>query len=407
MNTLFEPIILPNGTVIKNRFFKSAMNEAMGTRNLQPKKEVVNLYRQWAQGGAGLVVTGNVMVDPTSLAEPGNVVFNEQSDMTTLKEWAQAGRTNGTAIMVQINHSGKQAPKTVNKQPVAPSVVPIEGSMANLFNAPRALSREEIKDLVQKFTTAAKVAKDAGFSGVQIHAAHGYLINQFLSPHDNRRTDEYGGNRDNRMRFLVEIYQGMRTACGADFPIGMKINSADFREGGFSEEDSLYVIQEMENLGLDFIEISGGNYEKPTMSASTSKGKNKVFFADYSKRLKNLVKIPVIVTGGIRSVESMVEVLETNTADFIGLARPMAIDPAIPNKIAEGSYETIETHHLSTGIKALDRKVASLLGIVYYQLLMHQYAKGKTPQVTRNAWPSLLHALYTQGLAGLFPQRAK
>lgn len=406
-NLLFTPITLPNGTTIKNRFFKSAMSEGMGTRDFQPKKNITTLYKRWAEGGTGLIITGNIMVDPKRTAEPGNIVFDKNSNMEILKNWAKQGQQHGAKVMVQLNHPGKQAPKTIAKETVAPSAVPLGNGLNKLFSTPRALTTSEVEELVQKFVTSAKVAKEAGFSGVQIHAAHGYLISQFLSPHDNRRTDKYGGSLENRMRFLKEIYLGMREELGKDFTIGIKINSTDFKEDGLTEEDSLETIVELANLGLDFVEISGGTYERPAMMGATSKSTNQVFFAEYSKKLKQKIEIPVVVTGGIRSINAMNTLLNDNTTDFIGIARPLTIDPNIPNKIKQGTYTIVETTRVSTGVKKLDKIFGSLLGIVYYQVLMQNIAKGKEPKATKNAWPSLIQAVYNQGLAVLFPQRAK
>lgn len=406
-NLLFTPITLPNGTTIKNRFFKSAMSEGMGTRDFQPKKNIATLYKRWAEGGTGLIITGNIMVDPKGTAEPGNIVFDKNSNMEILKNWANQGQQHGAKIMVQLNHPGKQVPKTIAKETVAPSAVPLGNGLNKLFSTPRALTTSEVEELVQKFVTSAKVAKEAGFSGVQIHAAHGYLISQFLSPHDNRRTDKYGGSLENRMRFLKEIYLGMREELGKDFTIGIKINSTDFKEDGLTEEDSLKTIIKLANLGLDFVEISGGTYERPAMMGATSKSTNQVFFAEYSKKLKQKIEIPVVVTGGIRSINAMNTLLNDSTTDFIGIARPLTIDPNIPNKIKQGTYTIVETTRVSTGVKKLDKIFGSLLGIVYYQVLMQNIAKGKEPKVTKNAWPLLIQAVYNQGLAVLFPQRAK
>ena len=379
----------------------------MGTRDFQPKKNIATLYKRWAEGGTGLIITGNIMVDPKGTAEPGNIVFDKNSNMEILKNWAKQGQQHGAKVMVQLNHPGKQAPKTVSKQTVAPSAVPLGNGLNKLFSTPRALATNEVEELIQKFVTSAKVAKEAGFSGVQIHAAHGYLISQFLSPHDNRRTDKYGGSLENRMRFLKEIYLGMREELGKNFTIGIKINSTDFKEDGLTEEDSLKTIIELADLGLDFVEISGGTYERPAMMGATSKSTNQVFFAEYSKKLKQKIEIPVVVTGGIRSINAMNTLLNNNTTDFIGIARPLTIDPNIPNKIKQGTYTIVETTRVSTGVKKLDKIFGSLLGIVYYQVLMQNISKGKDPKATKNAWPSLIQAVYNQGLAVLFPQRAK
>ena len=267
-----EALTLPNGATIKNRFFKSAMSETMANCMNQPNQLHVNLYRRWANGGAGIVVTGNVMVDRSALGEPGNVVVEDERDMDILKQWAEAGTANNTHLWMQINHPGKQSPRTLSRVPVAPSAVPVAGNFRGAFNEPRALTTDEVKVLVKRFVSTAKIAKKAGFTGVEIHGAHGYLINQFLSPSDNQRTDEYGGTLENRMRFVVEIYQGMRAALGADFPIGLKLNSSDFKEGGFTEEDSVEVVKKMAELGIDLIEVSGGSYENPKMSSGAGKG---------------------------------------------------------------------------------------------------------------------------------------
>ena len=157
---------------------------------------------------------------------------------------------------MQINHPGKQSPKSLSKEPVAPSAIPLSGGVAVAFNPPRALTEEEILDLIKRFGNTARIAK-AGFTGVQIHSAHGYLVNQFLSPHHNQREDQWGGNAENRMRFLMEVYHEMRRQVGDDFPIGIKLNSADFQRGGFTEEESMQVLKTIDEAGIDLIEISG------------------------------------------------------------------------------------------------------------------------------------------------------
>jgi NADH:flavin oxidoreductases, Old Yellow Enzyme family len=228
MTTIFTPLQLTNGTIIKNRFMKAATSETMGDNDYRPTQKLINLYSNWANGGAGLIITGNVMVDQTARGEFGNVVVEDTKNLALLKQWAQAGSANGAKIFMQINHPGKQSPKTISKQPVAPSAVPMEGSNSFAFNPPRALTHVEIQTIIQKFINTAVVAKKAGFSGVEIHAAHGYLLSQFLSPHDNQRVDEYGGSLENRMRILVEIYTGMREKVGKDFAIALKINHLTF-----------------------------------------------------------------------------------------------------------------------------------------------------------------------------------
>lgn len=401
MTNIFTQLQLPNGTTIKNRFMKAATSETMGDKYYRPTQELINLYSAWAKGGTGLIITGNVMVDQSARGEFGNIVVEDRSNLNLLKQWAKAGTSNGAKIFMQLNHPGKQSPKTISRQPVAPSAVPMEGSNSFAFNDPRALTKVEIQTIIQKFINAAVVAKEAGFSGVEIHAAHGYLLSQFLSPHDNQRVDEYGGNLDNRMRLLVEIYTGMRQKVGNDFAIALKINSSDLREGGFTEEDSFKVIQKMDQLGIDLIEISGGNYEKPTVQG-IGKG---AFFIKYAQKVKQAVTVPVAVTGGFSTANGMSKAIENHEADLIGLARPLVLLPDLPNQFELGNFTAITLHHLTTHLKGLDKKVGSLIGLSYYQQQMARIAKGLPVQITDNAWSSLGFAVKEQGLSALVPQR--
>ncbi|WP_259337310.1 NADH:flavin oxidoreductase/NADH oxidase family protein [Staphylococcus succinus] len=284
MSILFQEKTLPNGNTIKNRFFKSAMSETLASKTGVPTPTLINLYKKWAQGGAGILVTGNVMVDSNHIGEPGNVVLESASHLEKFKAWARAGKVNDTEIWMQLNHPGKQSPKSLTKQPVSPSGVAMKGSIAKGFNQSRALHEVEIKAIVQQFVTSAVLAKEAGFTGVQIHAAHGYLVNQFLSPIENQRTDKYGGSIQNRMRVLVEIYEGIRTQLGEEFNIGLKLNSEDFKVGGFSKEDFVDVAKKLNELKIDLIEISGGNYEDPKMAGSDKE--TVPYFISYASLLK-------------------------------------------------------------------------------------------------------------------------
>lgn len=279
-NLLGTKLEQPNFTA-KNRFFKSAMSETLADRNNSPTVGLVNLYRRWSRGGAGILMSGNVMVDHNAIGEPGNVAIEDERDLPMLKRWAQAGTQMNTEFWMQINHPGKQSPKSLSKEPVAPSTIPLSGGVAVAFNPPRALTEEEILDLIKRFGNTARIAKKAGFTGVQIHSAHGYLVNQFLSPHHNQREDQWGGNAENRMRFLMEVYREMRRQVGDDFPIGIKLNSADFQRGGFTEEESMQVLKTIDEAGIDLIEISGGNYENPLYLKA----------AMYAKVLKNVKHI--------------------------------------------------------------------------------------------------------------------
>ncbi|SFC22685.1 2,4-dienoyl-CoA reductase [Alkalibacterium subtropicum] len=407
MNTfkLLEPLILPNGIEIKNRFLKSAMSETLANRYHQPTEDHMKLYERWAEGGSGIVITGNVMVDHKALGEPGNVVVEDERDLDLLKKWADAGDRNGSQLWMQINHPGKQSPRSLSKEPVAPSAVPLNKYSSRLFSVPRALTTDEVKELVEKYIRTAGVAKEAGFKGVQIHGAHGYLVSQFLSAQHNQRNDQYGGPLENRMRFLMEIYTGMREELGPDFSLSVKLNASDFSAGGFNELESLHVAKALSDAGIDLIEISGGNYDNPRMFRETEKVRENIFFIDYAEKVKASVDVPVVVTGGFRSIESMEEALQQDKTSMVGLARPLVLYPDLPEKLIRGERLEITTPKLTTGSSYLDEKVGALMGISYYEHQIARLAEGKEPKVTRNGWRPLLHTLRSHGLTGLLPRR--
>jgi 2,4-dienoyl-CoA reductase-like NADH-dependent reductase (Old Yellow Enzyme family) len=396
---LAKPLILQNGVTIKNRFFKSAMSEALGTKDHQPTASLINLYRTWAEGGVGLSVTGNVMIDKRALGEPGNVVIEDERDLQMLKEWAKAGTENGTQLWMQINHPGKQSPKMISSEPVAPSSIPLSGKLKNFFNTPRALTEEEIRELIKRFGNTARIAKKAGFTGVQIHGAHGYLINQFLSPYHNQRKDEWGGSLENRMRFVHEVYSEMRKQVGDDFPIGIKLNSADFQRGGFTEEESMEVVKKLSGAGIDLIEISGGNYEKPAMMGSGKKEstiKREAYFLHYAEKVRKLINTPIVVTGGFRTVEAMNEAIESGAVDMIGIARPFTLLPDLPNKIFNGDYEPLQDKPIKTGVSFIDKNLP-IIEMAWYGQQLSRMGQGKAPKQNLSPWSTLLHVLANQG----------
>ncbi len=399
---------LPNGTIIKNRFFKSAMSEALGTAGQNPTESLVTLYKTWADGGAGLVMTGNVMIDRQALGEPNNVVIEDERDIDLLEKWAQAGTKNDTHLWIQLNHPGKQSPKSISKEPVAPSAVPLTGILKRFFNQPRALLEIEIEDLIVRFGEAARIAKKAGFTGVQIHAAHGYLVSQFLSPYHNQRTDEWGGSLENRMRFLEKVYMEIRKQVGAAFPVGIKLNSADFQKGGFTEDESMKVIQRMSELGIDLIEISGGNYENPQMMGTEVKEttkKREAYFIDYAKKARQSISTPLVVTGGFRSQIGMEEAIRNGEIDMVGIARPFVLMPDLANKVFNGSYDSVELKPIKTGIKLID-KSASLLEIGWYEQQLARIGNAKSPNPTYSVWLSLFQNLIANGRSVFMKRRS-
>lgn len=400
MLSLNTPYSLNNGVTIKNRIVKSAMSEQLGNRRHDPGTNVRNLYRRWALGGAALCITGHIMVDRHALSEPGNIVLDELSDRTAFSDWAKAATDNHTHIWPQLNHPGKQSPNFLSSEPLAPSAIPLKGSVGTNFRMPRAMTEAEIHHVIEKFATSAKLAKELGFTGVQIHGAHGYLINQFLSPRHNHRQDQWGGCLDNRMRFLIEVYRAIRHTVGKGFPVALKLNSADFMKGGFTEEESMQVVKTLANEGVDLIEISGGSYEKVAFidgkPQKESTRQREAYFLDYAENVRKITNIPLLVTGGFRSQQAMASALNSQATDFIGLARALAIDPDFPNKLLHQHNSDIEIPARSTGLRLLDRMV--MIDVLWYQQQMIRIANNLEPKPNMSEWIALWHSLRAIGL---------
>lgn len=404
---LNTPFTLKNGTVIKNRLFKSAMSEQLGTKEHNPTKGLATLYKTWAEGGLGLSITGNIMVDRTALGEPKNVVLDTQSDLEPFKKWAQAGSANGSHIWPQLNHPGKQIPNFITDEPVAPSAIALENGLEKGFNKPRALTESEILDIIEKFATAAELSKKAGFTGVQIHGAHGYLVSQFLSPRHNQRNDQWGGSLENRMRFVLAVYHAMREKVGSDFPIGIKLNSADFMRGGFTEEDSMEVVKALASAGIDLIEISGGTYESPSMVGHKMKPttqKREAYFLEYAEKVRNLIDTPLVVTGGFRSADGMITALRSGATDFIGLGRPLAVYPNLPNELMADENHSIELRPLTTGVKIVDKM--AMLDITWYEFQLARMAQKKAPKPNMSEWSTFFKTLMGAGVYAFRKRRA-
>jgi 2,4-dienoyl-CoA reductase-like NADH-dependent reductase (Old Yellow Enzyme family) len=398
MTRLAEPIKLPCGASIKNRFLKSAMSESLATVNHAPSDGLTRLYETWAKGGSGQVVTGNIMVDSRYLGEPRNMVIEDNSHLDKLSELAAAGTQAGTHLWVQLNHPGKQTPRLLSKEALAPSALPLGPGYNRFFAPPRELYEREIEDIIQRFARAAEVSKAAGFTGIQIHGAHGYLVNQFLSPLHNQRNDHWGGSLENRMRFVIDIYQAIREKVGSSFPIGIKLNSADFMKGGFSEEDSVQVIRKLSELGIDQIEISGGNYESPHFTGVNVKQstlKREAYFLEFAHNAKMVTDTPIVVTGGFRSSEGMQRAVEIGSTDMVGLARTLAVEPDIPNRILAGENVQSPVRAIKTGIGIIDR--IALLEITWYEQQMERLSQGKKTKPNYPAILSLLKTLHTTG----------
>ncbi|MBE0482018.1 MAG: NADH:flavin oxidoreductase/NADH oxidase family protein [Bacterioplanes sp.] len=408
------PLVLNNGSVIPNRFAKSALSETLGTVDLRVSKALPKLYQRWADGGVGLSITGNVMIDRRHLGEPNNVVLEDERDMERLRAWANAAKSRGGQVWMQLNHPGKQTPKMLNSDPMSPSAIPFHPSMQSFFATPRAMTEDDIHDVIQRFATAARLAQTAGFDGVQIHGAHGYLVSQFLSPHHNQRTDQWGGSLDNRMRFVIEVYQAMRAATGPSFNIGIKMNSADFQRGGFNEDDAAIVATTLADLGIDLIEVSGGTYETPAMaqgreshqdSSTTSPMKEstrlrEAYFLEFAEMLRTKVKVPLMVTGGFRSKAAMEAAVASGACDLVGLGRPLCVEPDLVNQILSGNDFVSVVKPIKTGVKLIDKM--ALMEVSWYERQLHRMGKGKEPRRQDQGFWSLLDVLWLMMYRGLF-----
>ncbi len=397
-----DSLMLPCGATIKNRIGKSAMSENMGSKGFVSNRSFETLYGRWADGGTGLLITGNVMVDQRALGEAHNVVIEKGINDPCLKLWANAGRKNDTHIWVQLNHPGKQSPKFLSKLPVAPSAIPLKKPLSRVFNTPRELSESEILEIIERFAFAAKVCKESGFTGVQIHGAHGYLVSQFLSPTHNQRTDKWGGTIENRMRFVSEIYTAIRVEVGPDFPISIKLNSADFQKGGFTMEDSMKVVKHLSELGMDLIEISGGTYETPVMTGTNVKESTKAreaYFLDYCEEVRKIVKSPLMLTGGFRTSHGMNEALASGVCDMVGIARSLAINPDFSNELLSGKDVASLVKPLTTGFPFLDRTFP--LEIVWYTDQIHLLGKGQDPNSKRSPLRSVFSMILELGMSAV------
>ncbi|WP_156254690.1 NADH:flavin oxidoreductase/NADH oxidase family protein [Sandarakinorhabdus oryzae] len=353
MSQVNEAFSLPGGQHFRNRIAKAAMTEGLAFRDGLPNAAHETLYRRWSDGGCGLLITGNVLVDRGHLERPGNVIVDgplSDEGKAAWARWAAAATANDTRAWVQISHAGRQTQKTVNPHPKAPSAVPL-ALPGGQFGVPVPLTGAEIHDLIARWAHAAAVAREAGFDGVQVHAAHGYLISQFLSPLANRRDDEWGGSLENRARLLIEVVKAVRASVGADFTVAVKLNSADFQKGGFAFDDCLTVAGWLADLGVDCLELSGGTYEQPAMMdmegltpreepKQQSTRQREAYFVQLAKALMAAKTPPLMVTGGFRSLNSMEDALASGIA-FVGVGRPLCADPTCVTELLEGHIEEL------------------------------------------------------------------
>lgn len=374
----FTPLTLPNGTLIPNRLAKAAMEENLADADHAPSDALIRLYQAWAEGGVGLIITGNVMVDRRAMTGPGGVVLESAQHQQRFAQWAKAARSRGAQVWMQINHPGRQMPAALGQETMAPSAVAMDlGSFSKQFAAPKAMSEADIAEVKRRFVNAALLAERAGFTGVQIHAAHGYLFSQFLSPITNQRTDRWGGSIENRARILLDVVKEVRAAVGAGFSVGVKLNSADFQRGGFSPEDAKRVVSLLNPLGVDLIELSGGSYEAPAMHGQARDGRTlarEAYFLEFAKDIASVAHMPIMVTGGIRRLPVAEQVLASGL-DMAGIGTALALNPNLPREWKAGQAS-------APALRPITWKSKVLASVAYMAMVKHQLrrmSRGRAP----------------------------
>jgi len=381
---LSKTFTLPCGTSISNRIAKSALSEGIAEANGRPSKALFNLYKRWGNGGAGILFSGNVMVDKDHLVNANVMIAEDEEFISDYAMLAKNAQAHGSHLWMQINHPGRQAPIYLDKAPVSCSNV---GMPSKLYLEPRPLTEDEILKLIEGYGTAALIAKKSGMKGAQIHGAHGYLVSQFLSPLTNIRKDKWGGSLENRARFVLEIYRNMRKKVGPRFPLGIKINSADFQKGAFTEEESMEVIEMLDQEGMDLIEVSGGTYERAAMVGTMQKEstkKREAYFMDFIVKVREKINSPLMLTGGFRRVDTMTKAIENGELDFVGLGRPFCVHPDVAKDLLSGKMTDCSVPDLLTGVDKID--MTGMLQTPWHQFQLVRMGKGLEPDPNMDLW---------------------
>jgi 2,4-dienoyl-CoA reductase-like NADH-dependent reductase (Old Yellow Enzyme family) len=377
---LFSPFDLRPGLTLRNRVAKAAMEEGMAGPAQLPDERLATLYRRWGAGGTGLLITGNVMVHAEALTGPGGIVLDERSPLEPFAVWARAGQAGGAAVWMQINHPGRQVQAAMPGVVWAPSAVGLElGRHGRRFGRPSAMTAEQIAATVRRFAVTATRAEQAGFDGVEIHAAHGYLLSEFLSPLVNRRTDQWGGSLENRARLLLDVVQAVRAEVSPAFAVAVKVNSADFQRGGFDADDARRVIAMLAPLGVDLVELSGGSYESPAMagrSADARTAAREAYFLELAADLVRDSPLPLMLTGGITRRETAEEVLAAGIA-VVGMGTALAVTPDLPQRWEAGVQATRGLRPVTWS----DKTLASAAGMALVRFQMRRMARGGNPRL--------------------------
>lgn len=388
-SNVFTPFTLPNGQTIKNRLAKAAMEENMAQADQLPGDALFRLYRAWAEGGVGLIITGNVMVDHLAMTGPGGLALEAHTPLAPFQQLAKEAKRNNTRLWMQINHPGRQVFAKMGGKVLSPSDIPLNmGKHSHLFGQPKAMTETEINDVVSRFVTTASRAKQAGYDGVQIHAAHGYLLAQFLSPLTNKRKDEWGGSLENRARLLLTIVQQVREQCGKDFDVAVKLNSADFQRGGFDVDDARDVVGMLAHHNVDLVELSGGSYEAPAMQGRTADDRTlarEAYFLTFAEQIASTTTIPIMTTGGIRKLAVAQQVIQSGV-DMVGIASALALTPDLPNQW-RASPDTLGVIPV---VNWKDKTLSGLATMAQVKRQLRRVGNGKRPSQNTNPIISLI-----------------
>jgi len=388
--SVFTSVTLPSGLVLKNRLVKAAMEENLADADLTPSQVLKNCYNAWAKGGVGLIITGNVMVDHLAMTGPGGLALEHNTDVTPFAELARLGQQNDSKIVMQINHPGRQVFKKMGGKVLSASNVALSmGKHSHLFGQPKAMTHNEIDDVIERFTNTALQAQKAGFDGVQIHAAHGYLLAQFLSPLTNKRDDKYGGSLENRARLLTQITQKIKASCANNFSVSVKLNSADFQRGGFEPSDAQAVITLLSDLNIDFVELSGGSYEAPAMQGKTADERTlarEAYFLEFAKTISEQSSIPIMTTGGISRLSVANNVIDSGVA-LAGIATALAYKPDLVS-IWQNQPEFIPA---APNVQIKDKTIAGLATMALVKRQIRRMGQGKAAKENASAVFTLIY----------------
>jgi 2,4-dienoyl-CoA reductase-like NADH-dependent reductase (Old Yellow Enzyme family) len=378
---LGAPLTLPCGATLPNRVAKAAMSEQLADRGGRPLPSLTSLYKRWAHSGAGLLITGNVAIDAAHLIEPYNVVASETLVPNALRQWAADARSGGAQVWMQLNHPGSLALRAVTRRSLSPSAVrPHDRMLRRALAPPVEMTEDDIDTTIASFAAAAVAAEQAGFDGVEVHAAHGYLLSQFLSPLTNRRTDGWGGTLAGRYRIVVEVVRAIRRRVGSAFAVTVKLNASDFEAGGLTQDQAARVAAALAREGIDLLEVSGGSAMHWLNLLADGAIPSGGYFTDCVDCIRRAVDVPLMLTGGLRDADVIRALVRRGAVDMVGLARPFAVQPDVARRLLNG--DTFPP--LAAPRRSRVRAVGAALSSPWHQQQLRRLSAGLDPDPHRS-----------------------